>query len=359
MKIANWLLLIGLLGCATAGVINSTSEKNHPTIQSKTFFSEAYHIDTIYKSMMGPMSTQKIHLGTPHSNQLLWITGYETEMVEADGRTPLSEEFMCHSNLDLDWGRMNNSFNMKHGSTRAFTLSQGQLSVQFPQGFGIPTLANFPFQLATQVLNLNEKHIDLKARHKVTINYIQDDSTNSPYVPLLAISAYGLKALEKGKQHFNIDDVDDSLHGPGCLVGAPARPREFEDLFGQKFTGHWIVPPGKEVNYTNVTKIMNVPFNTTIHYIAVHVHPFAESVELIDLTTGKSVYKSAAQNVSERIGLKHVDFYASEEGIPVYKDHEYQFISIYNNTSGENQDAMAVMYLYLKDKDFRYPPNRQ
>ena len=40
---------------------------------------------------------------------------------------------------------------------------------------------------------------------------------------------------------------------------------------------------------TLVTELMSLPYDTTVHYIAVHLHPFAESLELIDLTTGKNV----------------------------------------------------------------------
>ena len=45
---------------------------------------------------------------------------------------------------------------------------------------------------------------------------------------------------------------------------------------------------------------------------------------------------------------------ASIDGIPVYADHQYEQVSVYDNTSGEPQDAMAVMYLYLLDKEFSH-----
>ncbi len=34
-----------------------------------------------------------------------------------------------------------------------------------------------------------------------------------------------------------------------------------------------VVQPGREENHTRVTEIMNLPFDTKIHYIAVHMHP--------------------------------------------------------------------------------------
>jgi hypothetical protein len=70
-------------------------------------------------------------------------------------------------------------------------------------------------------------------------------------------------------------------------------------------------------------------FDTTVHYIAVHLHPFAESLELVDLTTGESVFKSKARNFDDKIGLEEVEFFSSEEGLPIYKDHEYELVSTY------------------------------
>ncbi|MEM7585663.1 MAG: hypothetical protein AAF560_19900, partial [Acidobacteriota bacterium] len=152
--------------------------------------------------------------------------------------------------------------------------------------------------------------------------------------------------------HFGESQPEEELHGPGCLVGRNASDHEYADQLGRKFSGHWVVPPGREVNHTLVTHLMNVPYDTTIHYIAVHLHPFAESLELKDLTTGESLFRSEAENFEDRIGLSHVDALSSVEGIPVFADHEYEMVSVYNNTTSEDQDSMAVMYMYLRDKEF-------
>jgi hypothetical protein len=97
---------------------------------------------------------------------------------------------------------------------------------------------------------------------------------------------------------------------------------------------------------------MQIPYDTTAHYIAVHLHPFAESLELRDLTADKSLFKSAVENFEGRIGLERVDYFSSVEGIELFKDHEYEIVSVYDNTTDEEQDSMAVMYLYLRDKVF-------
>ncbi len=65
---------------------------------------------------------------------------------------------------------------------------------------------------------------------------------------------------------------------------------------------------------------------------------------------GPSSSQSEAKNFEDRIGLARVDYLESEEGIAVFADHEYEMVSVYDNTTGEDQDSMAVMYMYLWDR---------
>jgi hypothetical protein len=195
----------------------------------------------------------------------------------------------------------------------------------------------------------------VSVRHRVTIRYSKQAERVMPMRPLFTKGVYGLQLLEGQSGHFGIDAPDRQLHGPGCLQGQNATTHEFQDPQGRKFTGHWIVKPGREENRTLVTKILELAYDTSIHYIAVHLHPFAESLELRDLTTGKSVFKSATRQFPDRIGLAHVDAFSSVSGIPIYKDHEYELVSVYNNTTDRDQDSMAVMNLYMLDKDFVMP----
>ena len=76
---------------------------------------------------------------------------------------------------------------------------------------------------------------------------------------------------------------------------------------------------------------------------------------LKDLTTGDVVYEAKTKQAERGVGLAHVDFFSSEKGIPVFADHEYELISVYENTSGVAQDSMAVMNLYLADREFKKP----
>ncbi|MGB7293403.1 MAG: hypothetical protein WBD99_14605 [Thermodesulfobacteriota bacterium] len=329
-----------------------------------TTVSPLYEIDRIYKSMKGPSSQHMLILDpellSSKKPELIWITGYKAVMVGADGETPVSQEFMCHSNLDIDIRKHAELFGWEKNnpSTRLFTLSQGQFDIAFPEGFGVPVLATEPLYLVTQVLNLNDKENKYKVRHKITIDYIRDSDLTIPMKPLMMIGAIGLKLLEGQDGYFGMASANEDEHGPGCSLGQNADFRTVEDKFNRKFTLHWVVKPGREVNRTLATKYMNLPYDTAIHYIAVHLHPFAESVELRDLTTGKTVYKSKTRLAKHKIGIEEVEYFSSDKGIPLYKDHEYQVISVYNNTTDQDQDAMVTIFLYVLDKEFQKPATK-
>jgi hypothetical protein len=106
-----------------------------------------------------------------------------------------------------------------------------------------------------------------------------------------------------------------------------------------------------------VTEKMNLPYDTETHAIGVHLHPFAEYIALKDLTTNQVLYENRPVQAERKIGLSHVPYYSdADKGIPLYKNHEYEIITTYNNTSSEDQDAMAVLGLYSIDKDFNPLP---
>lgn len=342
---------VAATGCAPGG--SAAAELDAATIEkvrrTTIVLSKVYEVDQPYRSMMGPWEQQEVRLAQDiDDDALLFITGYRAVMVGADGETSMPQDFMCHSNLDIDVARHGEIMGPSTGfSPRLFTLSQGQLEVRFPPGFGIPVRASEAMSLTTQVLNLNNQTADV--RHRIAIEYVTDTETGGAMRPLLPAAAYGLALLEGDSGHFGVATPDQEVHGPGCLVEATASDHAYEDGLGRTFSGHWQVPPGRQENRTLVTQLMRVPYETTIHYIAVHLHPFAESLELRDLTEDRTLFRSEAQNYEDRIGLANVDYLASVEGIPVYPDHEYELLSVYDNSSSEMQDSMAVMYIYLRD----------
>jgi hypothetical protein len=344
--------------------------------QSKQFLSPVYNIDKIYHSMEGPSSMERIFLGDPSAPaELLWVTGIRTEMVDADGKTPQIPELMCHVNVDLDPARHQAIFGFRRATaSRLMTLSQGMLTARLPAGFGFPLASNEPLLLFTQVLNLNIEHPqNLKVRHLVTIDYVRDRDVSKAIRPLFNVGASGMVQLEDNPlalQHSmmsmpstsNIatEAGHDAASTMSCLVGARAPQAssgsaDYVDPQGRKMTGHWIVPPGKQVNHSDITWFMNLPFDTRLRYAAVHLHPFAKSLEIRDMTTGKTVFLANAENPPAGIGLTHVDEFSSASGVPLDHKHKYSLISTYDNPTKENADSMASVFLGLDDPEIEVP----
>ena len=317
--------------------------------------SEVFHIDRIYRSMKGPFSLHEIRLEGDSPPQTLWITGYDVRVIGTDGEE-VAPEFMCHSNLDLDVAAHAARFGRDPElRERLFTLSQGETEVRFPDGFGVPIRSDEPLRLYAQVLNLNEPDASLDVLQEVTIHYLREVDAPVGMKALFLRAANGYVLLDGDVGYFGVELPDLELHGPGCGVGMNAGDREFCDAQGRSFTGHWVVPRGRHEYTSLVTRFMDVPFDTTLHHVAVHLHPFAESVELVDRTAGVSVFKSHADNFEDRIGLRRVEELDSAAGVPVFADHEYELVTVYDNQSGVDQDSMSVMFLYLHDPTFDGP----
>jgi len=342
-----------------------------PTTQSKQFISPVYTIDKIYHSMEGPASVERIYLGDPNGPaELLWVTGMRTEMVDADGKTPQLPELMCHVNIDLDPPRHQALFGFRRPTaSRLMTLSQGMLGAKLPAGFGFPLASNESLLLFTQVLNLNIEHPqNLKVRHRVTIDYVRDRDLTTPIKPLFNVGASGMVQLEDNplamahsmmSMPASTGVVTEAGHDgmtTSCLVGsrapqASSGSADYVDPKGRKMTGHWIVPPGKQVNHSDITWFMNLQFDTRLHYAAVHLHPFARSLEIRDMTTGKTVFLARAENPKSGVGLAHVDEFSSAAGVLLQHDHMYSLISTYDNPTGKNVDSMASVFLGLEDPE--------
>jgi cyclophilin family peptidyl-prolyl cis-trans isomerase len=342
-----------------------------PAEQSKQFVSPVYTIDKIYHSMEGPSSVERVYLGDSNGPaELLWITGIRTEMVDADGTTPQLPELMCHVNVDLDPARHQALFGFRRATAaRLMTLSQGMLAAKLPAGFGFPLASNESLLLFTQVLNLNIEHPqNLKVRHRVTIDYVRNRDLTSPIKPLFNVGASGMVQLDDNplalahsmmSMPSTSSIVTEAGHNgatTSCLVGARAPQAssgsaDYVDPQGRKMTGHWIVPPGKQVNHSDITWFMNLQFDTRLHYAAVHLHPFARSLEIRDTTTGKTVFLAKAENPKTGAGLTHVDEFSSAAGVPMQRAHTYSLISTYDNPTSANADSMASVFLGLDDPE--------
>ena len=332
-------------------------ETDEGPIRRFVSYSETYEIDRLYNSMEGPASVVRVPLrqGTAKP-ELLWVKGVYVEVVDERGE-PADQEFMCHVVGGIDPSSAHDrQFGFRTLDGRFATLSQGQVTKDYPKGFGVPVLSNEAIGFSSQVLNFNAPEGRHRVRHKIVTLYLRDSEAK---VPMRAIKNGFAQVMvlvggEPGDGYFGVRMPDPEEHGASCAVGvnASAVGATYDDLYGREFSGHWVVEPGRHTNQTLATHMLNLPYDTRIHTIDTHLHPFAESLELRDLTTQETLFRAEATMLGEGHGVKRVETYSSEEGIPVYADHEYAVVTTYDNTSGEPQDAMASFYVGFHDLDF-------
>jgi hypothetical protein len=327
-----------------------------------TLVSDPYRLDKIYRSMEGPMSVQSgIHLATAEKSRVQWVTGLETQVVDATAQKPISQEFFCHSNLTFaEHSGTPRQYNQQLGGKthldwRLFTLVPGRLSIELPQGFGVPIPSDAPLDYVTMSLNLNARNEVVNVRLRTQVHTIAADQRGAPTKALFRRALYVLQphgdAADMGPAC--VANTTTQHMGAGCgeifKVNLPAGSGAGKP--GEGLMNHWIVPPGHHIYKTEITPQLNLPFDTTIHYATIHVHPFARGMELRDLTTGLTILRLNSQDWPDRVGVAHVDEIKSIEGIPISRDHRYELTAEYDNTLDSKTDAMAILYLYLLEKD--------
>ena len=336
-------------------------------LHTDTFRSRPLGLDTIYRSMEGPYEERTIQVGE-EGEGLIWLIGYSARILDAESGEQLPDGYMCHNNLNLGkkaslpW-----KVRTKGSKTRLFTLTEGQVEMDLPQGFGIPLPAGTELKLASQVLNHNDPTIDQKVRHEVQVQYRRDEELEKPLLPLYQQPAfvtrktggpkgrYGrpLEMSSKSAEEKKVEADTDTAHGrPGCAITVDSVAyNPYKDAYGRSFTGHWDLPDTAQTLRREVTPMLDLSFDTKAHYVGVHVHPFARSLALRDMTADTVLFKADVRNRKQRIGIRHIQHYKSRKGIPLKKDHRYELISRYAapDTSGRHT-AMASMFLYLRDE---------
>jgi hypothetical protein len=367
---------------------------------SISLLSNEYELDRVYMSMQGPRSNQpRIRLSDEiATDETVWITGLETTIVDANSLERISDEFLCHSNLTLNPEtttpeRYNQSFETPlHGEWRLFTLVPGRTSIRLPESFGIPVKNGTLLDYFTMALNLNGGLPSRKVRMKTRISYRHAAADKAAMRPLFRRSLY---VYQQHQQQPSGNPTDASRpqhdhHGEHCAdictehqVGQT--PSSFASLlpealdvhpgatccvaiassdgivtqFGEANTVHWMVPPGRHRYRTEVTQQMNLPFDTTVHYVTGHLHPFGKFIELVDMSTGQVVFNVSSKDLSDRLGVEEMSQIISEDGIPIRKGTRYELIAEYDNTTDQPIDAMAILYFYALDQPASAPHSKK
>jgi hypothetical protein len=327
------------------GILNKNwlvyNHANYFIMESPSFF-----IDGIYKSMEGPKSSRYIQLNT--KKELLWVTGFDIKALEEKNDKLLSNDFICHTNIDINDAIYYQNFNLQDRIGKQYprltSLSHGLESFKFPNGYGIPVYGDDYLYITTQALNHNKKEINLKVKHQINISYNQNTKNVKP---LKSITAF-----------IQLPFKDEDIHKEPNMAGAdqciPVETKNHTYLdtnTGNKLSGHWKIPKGKTVYRSNINTHLLLQQPEKLHFAAPHVHPFATAISIYDKTTKTNLFTCNVKNYKQKIGLQKIETFSSEIGIWLYPNHQYEMVIEVNNTSKQTQDMMGSMFLFFYDKE--------
>lgn len=303
-------------------------------------------IDNIYKSMEGPKVTRSFQLDHT-KEELVWLTSFETKALSTNEVDQLSNDYICHSNIDIYEGEHYSRWQLNHRIgeqyPRLTSMSNGIESYEFPEGFGFPLFTNENLFLATQSLNHNIVGDPFTIKHEVNLGF---KPHHQRMKPLLSKTIFVM--LPYNAEHPFQGPTEDN---PNMCLPVETKNHSYQNEKGESLSGHWVIFPGKDTYSYDITHQLKLKDSTTMHSIASHLHPFAESLALRDITLDSTLFISKAENYKDKIGLKKVSYFSSEKGVMLYPDHNYELVLKTDNTTEINQDMMASMFVFLYDKE--------
>ncbi|WP_298224252.1 hypothetical protein [Flavobacterium sp.] len=314
--------------------------------QHYTMISPAFYIDGIYKSMEGPKSSNYVQLS--QDSTLLWITGFHVKAVNSKNKKQISNDFICHTNVDFNDVKYFSNFHLENRIGKQYprmtSLSHGQENFSFPKGYGVPMKGNDLLYVTTESLNHNIPDANFLIKHEVDIDY----STDAPDLkPLISRTVYIMLPYDQYDPFKSPVDP-----GKDYCIPVETKNHSYDDGKGNKLSGHWVIPVGKHTYRSSIDNQLQIENDSIrLHAAAVHVHPFATSLTLRDKTSNKAIFRSNIINHKGKIGLSKIDAYSSESGEWLYRDHEYELVLEVNNTTTIDQDMMGSMFLFFYDAE--------
>ncbi|SCY63419.1 hypothetical protein [Flavobacterium caeni] len=304
--------------------------------------SPTFLIDGIYKSMEGPKASNYVQLSKDSS--LLWITGFHVRALDAKTKERLSNDFICHMNVDFNDVNYFTNFGLTDRIGKQYprmtSLSHGLEDFAFPKGYGIPMKGNDWLLVTTQSLNHNLPDINQLVKHEVTIGYEKSGGIK----PLMTRTVFIQLPYDKKDPYKQpLDPASNQC------IPVETKNHSYDDGHGNKLSGHWVVPPGRNVYRSSIDAQLQMTDSLRLHAAAIHVHPFATRIALFDRTAQRPVFVSRIVNHKDRIGLTKIEPFSSEEGIWLYKSHQYELVLEVENTTAIDQDMMGSMFLFFYD----------
>ena len=228
----------------------------------------------------------------------VWAIAYETEIYGADGKSP-KENFLCHTffgnqnveQLATPDGKVIDK-EMKVLFSDAFTRE-----IRLPDGFGLRLSTDDNIDWMPMFNNRGDDVARVGMRAKV--HFIREADLKKPLQPLHGI----LKAVQMPHLFF--------------------------------------VPSGRHEKETT----FELPFDGRIHFVGAHIHPYAESIALFDVTQEKLIWKGVAKQDTQG-QTNGMETYSDVKGYPVRAGGKIRLTSVYDNPTEFPIDAMAGAFIY-------------
>ena len=317
-----------------------SNETQHYKMISPTFY-----IDGIYKSMEGPKSSNYVQL--TQDSTLIWLTGFHVKALDAKTKKQISNDFICHTNVDFNDTKYFSNFHLDDRIGKQYprmtSLSHGLENFKFPNGYGVPMKGNDLLFITTESLNHNLPDANYFIKHEVTIEYAKN---NVAFKPLMSRTVFiELPYDKKDPYKTPLDPASNQC------IPVETKNHSYEDAKGNMLSGHWVIPVGKNTYRSDINSQLQIKDSLRLHAAAIHVHPFANALSIVDKTSKKVIFTSHMTNHKDKIGLSNIEQYCSETGIWLYTNHKYELVLEVNNITAIPQDMMGSMFLFFYDAE--------
>jgi hypothetical protein len=323
--------------------------------------SPSYPLDgKVVLPLQGPAGSQRHLLVRDHPAELLWVTGCSVSLSDPQG-TALPQGSLASADVDLANLRRHQSLRGGHpvGNGRLFGLSSSSGEVRLPVGFGLPMLSSEPLLVSSALMNLDPSHDPTEAVVRTRLEFVYQRGLKTPMVALWTATASALVSLDQTPTYYGLKSSNPLRHGPGCSVLSPVTELTYQDPLRQTFAADWWVPPSQTVTTrTLVTRLLNLPYDTTLHLATGQALPGVQRLQLVDQTGQKVLVTLDVEPVTQAGSPDPVPGFRSLPGVPMYAQHDYELLVTCHNSGSRPLPAKAAMILYLRDREYSVAEQR-
>jgi hypothetical protein len=289
LRIAALLFCTGSLTLSAADLLSdfrpSAMHSDYGAVSTVEFATEMIELDPGVLAFHPDHAMRDFRFSEP-----VWVVGYRTEILDARN-VQARENYLCHTFFGDQRVTQHDDREMLAIYSDAFTPN-----VVLPEGVGIHLASGE--SLHWMPLFNNRQEQPARIRMRGTISVIREKDRTKAMRPVYSTLR--------------------SVNSPHLFFVDPGR-HEFQKSF-------------------------EAPFDGRIHFMGTHVHPYGVSIELYDVTHGRSVWRST-RRLDAAGQMIAMDTFASESGYAVKAGDRFRITAVYDNPTSGPIDAMAGLFI--------------